>query len=72
MGGTIGGEPPDDFVPARYIDFVPDHHRHLNKALQDAVNAEQDEGVFEVVYLVSVKHNSPGWVDGYKVELRRR
>ena len=72
MGGMIGGEPPEGFVAARYVDFVPDHHKHFNKALQDAVNAEREEGIFEVTVLVSVKHNSPGWVDGYKVILSRR
>ena len=46
-------------------------HEYLNALLKAAVNtiSEDDEGPFEVRTSVYVKHSSPGWWDGFKVQL---
>lgn len=62
-GETVEG----DFAP------IPKHHEKLDRALQNAVDAipAGDPDWFEVRYLVHVRHSSPGWVDGYSVQLVR-
>ena len=48
-----------------------DHHKYWDRALDNVVNKvpQDDEGPFEVRKHIRVKHRSPGWVDGYRVDL---
>jgi hypothetical protein len=48
-----------------------DHHKYWNLALDDVVNQvpEGDVSEWEVHRRIQVKHRSPGWVDGYRVDL---
>ncbi len=63
----IQGETEGDYAA------VPKHHEKLDRALQKAVDelAEGPDELFEVRYIIHVKHSSPGWVDGYSVRLVR-
>ena len=47
-------------------------HEYLNALLKAAVNTipESQEGPFEIQTLVYVKHSSPGWWDGFRVNLQ--
>jgi hypothetical protein len=50
---------------------APKHHEKFDQALQNAVDAISpgDPGWFEVKLFVHVSHSSPGWVDGYRIQL---
>jgi hypothetical protein len=47
------------------------HHKYWNRALDKVVETvpRDDVGPFEVTKRIRVNHNSPGWVDGYRVDL---
>jgi len=53
-----------------------DHHRYWDEALDKAIADAEEQGLvpdggrpFEVVHIANVKRSSPGWVDGYRIEL---
>jgi hypothetical protein len=53
--------------------MVPEHSRMFDQALQNVVDKvpEDDNGPFDVRFMVTVRHDSPGWVDGYRADLDR-
>jgi hypothetical protein len=61
---------PDDEGPARAEEPI-DHHKYWDKALHSARDKVRDgnEGPFRVERWVTIKHGSPGWVDGYRIDL---
>ncbi|HEX5582075.1 hypothetical protein [Gaiella sp.] len=50
---------------------APKHHEKFDQALQDAVDKVRgDDGEwYEVKCYVRIRHSSPGWVDGYSIQL---
>lgn len=50
-----------------------DHHKYWNKAIDNVVDKvpEGEEGPFDLHRKIRVKHGSPGWVDGYRVDLSK-
>ena len=61
---------PEDEERGRNREQV-DHSKYWNRALHNVLEkvAEGDEGLYTVTRQVKVKHSSPGWVDGYRVDL---
>jgi hypothetical protein len=48
-----------------------DHHKYWDLALHNVLQKVErgDKGPFDVHRKMKVDHNSPGWVDGYRVDL---
>jgi hypothetical protein len=48
-----------------------DHHKYWDRALHSARGKVPpgEEGPFRVERYVRMKHHSPGWVDGYRIDL---
>ena len=60
----------EDKGPAR--DEQPiDHHKYWDRALHNVRGKVEppNEGPFKVERYVRIKHSSPGWVDGYRIDL---
>ena len=53
-------------------DMRPDHAKYFDEALQIAVDKlpEHVTGPLDVTYEITVRHTSPGWIDGYRVVLK--
>ena len=63
---------PDDEDKGRGKRGEPvDHHKYWNQALHKAVQKVPtgEKGPFAVNRYVTVDHENPGWVDGYRIAL---
>jgi hypothetical protein len=73
-GARYEGEwihPDDDDIGRGKAGQPVQHHKYWDLALDSAVSKvpRSEKGPFAVERYVTVDHDSPGWVDGYKIDL---